>query len=58
LNLFTCLQKGPDLLQAHQPRFHHADGQSPACPILPSGSSCVRNTVLLQAHPVLDKTPD
>src|SRR5205085_2955470 len=56
-NLLTALQEGPDLLQAHGPFFHHADDQSPACPLPPSsGSSCIRNTLRLQAHLVLDKT--
>src|SRR5450759_3636648 len=51
------LQKRLDLLQAQPLSVLHADDQSPACGLpSPSGSFCVRNTPLLQAHPALYKT--
>src|SRR3984885_11949730 len=54
----TALQKYPDLLQALSSFCFHADDQLPACgsSVSPSGSSCIRNKPLLQAHLVLDKT--
>ena len=54
----ASFQKRPDLLQAQPFSVLHADDQSPACGLpSPSGSFCVRNTPLLQAHPALYKTP-
>ena len=53
----ASFQKRPDLLQAQPFSVLHADDQSPACGLpSPSGSFCVRNTPLLQAHPALYKT--
>ena len=49
-HLFAGLQQRPDLLQAQFLSVFHADNQSPACAIFPSGSSCVRNKAKLQAH--------
>src|SRR5260370_39572957 len=57
-HLLAGLQKCPNLFQAQFFCVLHAYLQSQACEIRsPSGSCCVINTVALQAHAALYKTP-
>ena len=48
---FAGFQKSPDLVQAHSRFVAHFDRQYPAWPIPSPGSSCMRNSPSLQAHP-------
>src|SRR4029077_18361930 len=43
-NLLACCHERPDLLQVHGSFLLHADDQPPACPVVPSGSSCIGTT--------------
>ena len=49
-HLSAGFHKRPHLFQAQWFSVFHADDQSPACGIPPSGSSCMRNNSRLQAH--------
>src|SRR5277367_6555375 len=55
--LLAGRQKLTNLFHSQPFSVLHSDHQLPACGLsLPSGSSCVRNTPSLQAHPALYKT--
>ena len=50
-NLLAGVEKLLDLLQVQLAGVLHLDSQFPACPLPdPSGSSCVRNKLLVQTH--------